>query len=198
MQKVVFLDRDGTINQEVNYLHRCEDLKFLPGVPQALHELKAAGFKLAVITNQAGVARGYYTCEDVETLHHFMNQQLEKEGAAIDAFYYCPHHPVHGIGIYKKACHCRKPETGMFEMAEKEFEVDKSHSYMIGDKLIDVEAGVNYGVTGILVGTGYGASERQNIEQKKEQPLYDFYAETLMDAARYIIRTEKGEDDGRE
>ena len=83
-------------------------------------------------------------------------------------------------------------------MAEKEFEVDKSHSYMIGDKLIDVEAGVNYGVTGILVGTGYGASERQNIEQKKEQPLYDFYAETLMDAARYIIRTEKGEDDGRE
>ena len=97
MEKIVFLDRDGTINEEVNYLHRTEDLKFLPGVPEALRLLKEAGFKLVVVTNQAGVARGYYTCADVEHLHAYMNEELKKYGAEIDAFYYCPHHPVHGI-----------------------------------------------------------------------------------------------------
>lgn len=107
MEKIVFLDRDGTINEEVNYLHRTEDLKFLPGVPEALRLLKEAGFKLVVVTNQAGVARGYYTCADVEHLHAYMNEELKKYGAEIDAFYYCPHHPVHGIGIYKKVF--RKP-----------------------------------------------------------------------------------------
>jgi len=195
MEKIIFLDRDGTINREVNYLHRPEDLVFLPGVAEAMSMLKDAGFKLVVITNQAGVARGYYTCEDVEKLHHFMNGKLIPLGAGVDAFYYCPHHPVHGIGIYKRDCRCRKPGIGMFEMAEQDFEIDKAHSYMIGDKLIDVEAGVTYGVAGILVGTGYGASERQKVTDEKEMPLYDFYAETLMDAARYIIERDAAGDE---
>ena len=190
MEKVIFLDRDGTINREVNYLHKPEDLEFLPGVIEALRRLKQAGYKLVVITNQAGVARGYYDCEDVEALHVFMNQKLKPVGAEVDAFYFCPHHPVHGVGQYKAECSCRKPGTGMFEMAEREFPVDKSRSYMIGDKLIDVEAGKRYGVAGILVGTGYGAAERAAIIEKKEMPLYDFYAETLMDAAGYIIEGE--------
>ena len=164
MEKIVFLDRDGTINEEVNYLHRTEDLKFLPGVPEALRLLKEVGFKLVVVTNQAGVARGYYTCADVEHLHAYMNEELKKYGAEIDAFYYCPHHPVHGIGIYKKVCQCRKPGTGMFLQAEERFRIDKAHSYMIGDKLLDVEAGVNYGVPGILVGTGYGADINREIK----------------------------------
>ena len=86
MEKVVFLDRDGTINEEVNYLHRTEDLKLLPGVPEALRLLKEAGFKLVVVTNQAGVARGYYTCADVEHLHAYMNEELKKYGAEIEAF----------------------------------------------------------------------------------------------------------------
>lgn len=193
MDKIVFLDRDGTINREVNYLHRPEDLEFLPGAAEAMRLLKEAGFKLVVITNQAGVARGYYTCEDVEALHRYMNEQLKPLGAVVDAFYYCPHHPVYGIGVYKKDCRCRKPGTGMFEMAEQDFLVDKDHSYMIGDKLIDVEAGVNYGVVGILVGTGYGVAERKRIEDKRETPRYDFYAETLVDAARYIVGREAGE-----
>ena len=167
MEKIVFLDRDGTINEEVNYLHRTEDLKFLPGVPEALRLLKEAGFKLVVVTNQAGVARGYHTCADVEHLHASMNEELKKYGAEIDAFYYCPHHPVHGIGIYKKVCQCRKPGTGMFLQAEERFRIDKAHS-------------------GILVGTGYGADINREIKEKGEKPLYDFYAETLMDAARYI------------
>ncbi len=191
MDKVIFLDRDGTINEEVHYLHRPEDLKILPGVPQAIRLWRQAGYKIIVITNQAGVARGYYTCQDVENLHRHMNRMLEKEGARIDAFYYCPHHPEYGIGIYKKVCRCRKPGVGMFEMAERDFAVDKARSYMIGDKALDIQAGKNYGVYSILVGTGYGAGLRAEAVEKGEQPFYDFYAETLVDAAEFILKRER-------
>lgn len=194
MDKVIFLDRDGTINEEVNYLHKPEDLQILPGVPEAIKLLRDGGFKILVVTNQAGVARGYYSSRDVEALHEYLNQQLKKSGAWIDRFYYCPHHPVHGIGEYKRACHCRKPETGMFEQAGQEYDVDKEHSYMIGDKLLDVEAGNRYGVHGILVGTGYGRQIHQEQLEKQEDAIYDVYQETLMDAARYIMEREKTED----
>ena len=96
--KTVFLDRDGTMNVEVNYLHRPEDLQLIPGVPQAVRQLNEAGFCVVVVTNQAGVARGYYGEEDVKRLHQYLNEQLKAEGAHVDAFYYCPHHPEHGIG----------------------------------------------------------------------------------------------------
>ena len=166
MEKVIFLDRDGTLNEEVNYLHRKEDLVLLPGVPEALKAFKDQGYRLVVVTNQAGVARGYYTEDDVKELHRYMNELLAGQGVKIDAFYYCPHHPEHGIGKYKVRCHCRKPETGMFEMAEQDFVVDKASSWMIGDKLIDMEAGRKYGVRTVLVGTGYGAGVHE--EQKKK------------------------------
>lgn len=209
MEKVIFLDRDGTLNEEVHYLHRKEDLKLLPGVPKALKQLRDAGYKLVVITNQAGVARGYYKESDVKELHRYMNRLLKEQGGGIDAFFYCPHHPEHGIGEYKKACHCRKPETGMFEMAQRLFDIDRSASWMIGDKLIDVEAGRRFGLSTVLVGTGYGAEERRRAEKpcqddgmgrNKENPEgeaaearqkarpYDIYAETLEDAAREILR----------
>ena len=185
MERIVFLDRDGTLNEEVCYLHRPEDLRILPGVPKALRMLKKAGYRLVVVTNQAGVARGYYTEEDVKLLHRYMNEILEKDGAGIDAFYYCPHHPEHGIGVYKKECHCRKPDIGMFEMAASQFPVDRAHSFMIGDKILDVEAGKGFGLTSILVGTGYGESERGRI---LGQLPWDFYAADLMEAARWIIQ----------
>lgn len=191
MDKVIFLDRDGTINEEVNYLHRPEDLNILPGVPQAIRQMNETGFKVVVVTNQAGVARGYYTEADVEHLHEYMNEELKKDGAHIDQFFYCPHHPEHGIGEYKVVCHCRKPETGMFEMAEQYYEIDKSHSYMIGDKEIDVQAGHNYGVTGILVGTGYGTDIKKRVEEHQEVPVYDIYAADLMAAARWIAEREE-------
>ena len=107
MEKVIFLDRDGTLNEEVNYLHRKEDLVLLPGVPEALKAFKDQGYRLVVVTNQAGVARGYYTEDDVKELHRYMNELLAGQGVKIDAFYYCPHHPEHGIGKYKVRCHCR-------------------------------------------------------------------------------------------
>ena len=180
---------DGTLNEEVNYLHRPEDMHLLAGVPEALRRLKEAGFKLVVVTNQAGVARGYYTEEDVKVLHRYMNELLAAEGAEIDGFYYCPHHPVHGIGSYKKECSCRKPGIGMFLQAEEQFTADKSHSYMIGDKLLDTQAGKNYGVTSILVGTGYGKELYEASQAKKDEaPSYDYYAENLPQAADWILR----------
>ena len=191
MEKVIFLDRDGTLNVEVNYLHRKEDLVLLPGVPEALKAFKDQGYKLVVITNQAGVARGYYTEEDVKELHRYMNELLAGQGAGIDAFYYCPHHPEHGIGKYKIPCHCRKPETGRFEMAEQDFEVDKASSWMIGDKLIDIEAGRNYGVRTVLVGTGYGAGVHDEQKKKGDFP-YDLYADDLLEAYDEINRETAG------
>lgn len=192
MNKIVFLDRDGTLNEEVYYLHRPEDLKLLPDVPEALALLKQAGFRLIVVTNQAGVARGYYTEEDVRSLHRYMNRILEEKGAAVDAFYYCPHHPEHGIGPYRVNCSCRKPGVGMFEQAARDFAVDKAASFMIGDKLLDVEAGKRFGLTSILVGTGYGRGLHEEDVRENRTPGYDYYADTLLSAAEWITGVGRG------
>lgn len=196
-RKTVFLDRDGTMNEEVNYLHRPEDLKLIPGVPQAVRQLNEAGFRVVVVTNQAGVARGYYGEEDVKILHQYLNELLGTEGAHVDAFYYCPHHPEHGIGQYKQECSCRKPGIGMFEAADRDCPVDRTQSFMVGDKLIDTEAGRRFGVRSILVGTGYGAGiRRQEAEQEnpEETPGYDWYAEDLKAAADLICRLDRERD----
>lgn len=205
MVKVIFLDRDGTLNVEKHYLHEPEKLEFFPDTARALRRLKEAGFVLIVVTNQAGVARGYYTEDDVVRFHEYFNRELGKAGAGIDAFYYCPHHPEAGIGKYKISCHCRKPDTGMFEQAEADLKkrgmtVDREHSFMIGDKLLDTEAGHNFGVRSILVGTGYGAGIRGEEEKNGEllpdgrpkNGAYDIYAENLDMAAEIILR-----EDGR-
>lgn len=191
MEKIVFLDRDGTLNEEVEYLHRPEDLKLLPGVPGALKRLKDGGFKLVVVTNQAGVARGYYTEADVAALHQYLNRLLAGDGAEIDRYFYCPHHPEHGIGKYRAACHCRKPETGMLEMAEKYYRVDKSKSFMIGDKLLDTEAGRRYGVHPVLVGTGYGKEIYDGLTKEQRKVSFDYYAPTMEMAADWILDQEE-------
>lgn len=195
LDKVIFLDRDGTINEEVEYLHRPEDLRILPGVAEAVRNLREHGFKIVVVTNQAGVARGYYSEEDVKRLHRYLNECLEKNGASIDHFFYCPHHPVHGIGKYKTVCRCRKPEIGMFLMAEQYYQVDKEHSWMIGDKLLDVEAGRNYGVRSILVGTGYGNEIYAGLSEEERGRAFDAFAPDLQKAAEWILRESK-EDKG--
>lgn len=181
-ERVVFMDRDGTINEEISYLHRKEDLRLLPGAAQAVRKLNEAGYQVVVVTNQAGVARGYYTEEDVKGLHVYLNEVLAREGAVINAFYYCPHHPEHGIGRYRIRCSCRKPGIGMLEAAEKAFKhgINKEDSYMIGDKLSDITAGHRYGIKSILVATGYGSS----VSDKS----YDYYGEDLMAAADWILK----------
>lgn len=199
-ERVVFLDRDGTLNEEVNYLHRPEDLVILPGVREGLVKLKEAGYKLIVVTNQAGVARGYYPESEVAVLHRALNEMLGPE-AAVDAFYYCPHHPEHGIGPYKIRCHCRKPETGLLEEAEKNLPggIDKGESWMIGDKLSDTEAGRRFGIRSILVGTGYGKSVREKEEKEglllpDGRPVsgnYDRYASDFMAAVDIVLSFEE-------
>lgn len=165
MRQAVFLDRDGTINEERDYLFRCEDFKFISGVPQAIKRLNDADFFVVVVTNQSGVARGYYTENDVEHLHAFIQQQLCAIGAHIDAFYYCPHHPTKGLGQYKQDCCCRKGEPGMLLQAAKEHSIDLKKSFIVGDKLADVEAGMAAGCRPLLVLTGYGAQQQFLVPQ---------------------------------
>lgn len=158
MQRAVFLDRDGTINVEKEYLYQIAEFEFIPGVVDAVRLLNEAGFLVVVVTNQSGVARGYYTEEDVENLHRHVAGELKKSGARVDAWLYCPHHPD-GRGSYSLPCNCRKPLPGMLKEAAMRFDIDLAGSVMIGDKLADISAGLAVGCRTILVRTGYGADD---------------------------------------
>lgn len=174
MRRAVFLDRDGTINIEKDYLYRVEDFEFIPGVPEALRLLNEAGYFVVVVTNQSGVARGYYTEEDVENLHRHIAAELDKCGARVDAWLYCPHHPA-GKGSYSLPCHCRKPLPGMLHDAATRFDIDLEASVMIGDKLADVEAARAAGCLPILVRSGYGA-EQESLVPAGTAVYDDLYA----------------------
>jgi D-glycero-D-manno-heptose 1,7-bisphosphate phosphatase len=157
-RRAVFLDRDGTINVEVQYLSDVSKFQFIPGVPWALKRLKEAGYLLVVVTNQSGIGRGYYDEAALDSIHQHMHADLASFGAAIDACYFCPHHPEHAVGEYRKECGCRKPLPGMLQQAAADLDIDLAASFMIGDKLADVEAGINAGCTSLMVLTGYGAA----------------------------------------
>ncbi|MBL0226683.1 MAG: D-glycero-beta-D-manno-heptose 1,7-bisphosphate 7-phosphatase [Geobacteraceae bacterium] len=183
MKRAVFIDRDGTINEEKDYLFRTDDFTFIPGAPRAIRLLNEAGFLVVVVTNQSGVARGYYTEEDVHLLHRHIASQLDQHGARVDAWYYCPHHPS-GRGSYALPCRCRKPLPGMLLEAAGRFDIDLESSVMIGDKLVDVEAGAAAGCRSILVRTGYGSDEEQRCRSGIE--IYD----DLLQAAESLLRPE--------
>jgi D-glycero-D-manno-heptose 1,7-bisphosphate phosphatase len=151
------MDRDGTINVEVQYMSRVEDFEFIAGVPEALKRLKDAGFLLVVVTNQSGIGRGLYDEAALGAIHEHMHTELAAVGAPIDACYFCPHHPQHGKGDYLQECGCRKPLPGMLQQAAQQLDIDLSASFMIGDKLADMEAGINAGCTPLMVLTGYGS-----------------------------------------
>ena len=151
MKKAIFLDRDGTIIADKGFVHKGEDLELLPGAAQAIKMAKEAGFLVVVITNQSGVARGYFSEEDVKTLNHHLNRILAREGARVDAFYYCPHHPEATVKAYRQVCSCRKPQPGLLLLAAKELGIDLSRSWMIGDSPRDVEAGKQAGCRTILL-----------------------------------------------
>jgi len=156
LRKAVFLDRDGTIDVEKDYLYRIEDFEFIPGVPEAIARLNKAGCLVVVVTNQSGVARGYFPLEDVEKLHTHIQAQLSHFGARIDRFYICPHHPTAGTGKLRRECDCRKGAPGLLLQAAGELGIDLAASYMVGDKSADLEAGHRAGCRSILVRTGYG------------------------------------------
>ena len=149
--KAIFLDRDGTLNVDVNYLYKIEDFAWVPEAREALAYLVQQGYTLFVITNQSGIARGYYTIAQMEQLHEHMNQELAQVGAHIEKFYYCPHHQKEGVlPEYVKDCDCRKPKPGMLLQAMAEYDIDKASSLMIGDSKRDVEAAEAAGIRGVL------------------------------------------------
>lgn len=182
--KCVFLDRDGTINVEKHYLYRIEDFEFLPGSIEALRMLQAANYKLIIITNQSGIARGYYTEKDFLILNEWMLAELAKQGVNIDRVYYCPHHPNATIKGYRINCTCRKPKTGLFLKAAKDYSLDLSRCFAIGDKVRDLALCEESDVRGFLI----GENEDDVITEKAHEGAFHNiqYADDLYSAANMI------------
>ena len=145
-RRAAFLDRDGVINVDLPYVHRREDFELVPGVFEAVRELRRLGFVPVVVTNQSGIGRGFYTETDFNTLTDWMKQRFAAEGAAIDAVYFCPHHPSDAIDAYRIACDCRKPSSGMLLAAARDLNLDLVNSAMFGDRASDLEAAQTAGV----------------------------------------------------
>jgi D-glycero-D-manno-heptose 1,7-bisphosphate phosphatase len=150
----VFLDRDGVLIRDVNYLSRVEEIEVLTGVAEALRLLRAAGLKLVVVTNQSVVARGKLSEAGLRVIHMALSEKLAAEGAAYDAIYYCPHHPTAGVGAYNIACACRKPNPGMIERAARELGLDAKYSYVVGDQAGDMALAARVGAQGVLIREG--------------------------------------------
>ena len=184
MKKAIFLDRDGTINVEKDYIYKSEDLVFEEGAIEALKTFKNLGYILIVVSNQSGIARGYFTEEDLNIFNNNMNEILKKNGVEITEFYCCPHHPD-GIGEYKKVCECRKPNNKMIEDAIKKYNINREKSYMIGDKTSDIGAGLKSNLKTVLVKTGYGLKDMEKVD-KNETLIY----ENLKDFSE-ILKREK-------
>jgi histidinol-phosphate phosphatase family protein len=178
MRRAVFLDRDGTINEDRGYVHDREDLVLLPGAAEGIGRLNGTGMPVFVITNQSGVGRGYYTRADVEAFHARMRESLAGRGARIDGIAYCPHHPDDG-------CACRKPRPGMMEALARQHGVDLGASFVVGDAASDLEAARNVGACPILVRTGLGQRTLEALEGLAVQPAY--IARDLDEAARWIV-----------
>jgi len=182
----VFLDRDGTLIEEVGYLDRLERLAFFPWSVDAVRLLNHAGFLVVVVTNQAGVARGMYEESFVGEAHQYMDETLKAGGARVEAYYYCPHHPDGSVAAYRRQCECRKPAPGMLRQAERELGVDLGRSFVVGDRWLDIQMAQQVGAAGILVRTGYGRTEEQRpIDGVSAAAV----AENLIEAVGWILRT---------
>ena len=180
----IFLDRDGTINEEVDFLTSADELHLLPGSAEAIRLANTLGLKVIVITNQSGIARGLLTEEHLREIHAALTERLRGHQAVIDAFYYCPHHPDAELPQYRVACDCRKPGVGMITRAVQEFSIDPAQSFVIGDRLIDIQTGNAAGVESILVLTGYGKDELDLCRQQKAD--ISFIAADLSEAMQYV------------
>ena len=166
MKGIVFLDRDGTLIEEVGYLRDPDKIRPLPGVAEALRRLAAAGYRLAVISNQAGLARGKFSPAEMEAVHREFVAAFLREGVVFDAVEYCPHHPEGVVASYRETCDCRKPGTGMADRVLRRLGVpDSCPRWVVGDKMTDILMGVRLGARTILVGTGYGDRERMEGER---------------------------------
>jgi D-glycero-D-manno-heptose 1,7-bisphosphate phosphatase len=140
VRRCLFLDRDGVVNEELGYLHRREDVRFVPGIFSLCRRAKLLGYAIVIVTNQAGIGRGFYTEDDFQTLMAWIRGEFAREAVGIDAVYHCPYHPEHGIGEYRREHEDRKPGTGMLRRAAAEFGVSLAESVMVGDRCTDIAA----------------------------------------------------------
>jgi D-glycero-D-manno-heptose 1,7-bisphosphate phosphatase len=186
MNRAVFLDRDGTVTEEVGYLTSLDMLKLIRGAGAAVKRLNEAGYKVVLVTNQSGVARGYFPESLVDKAHSLLRRMLMEDGALLDGIYYCPHHPTEGKSQYTIVCDCRKPETGLLDRAAKDLAIDLKRSFMVGDKWSDVELGHRAGMRSILVRTGFLHDDPGN-----KRPAHvgdpDLTAHDLAEAVQWII-----------
>lgn len=176
----LFLDRDGVINVDHAYVHRPEDFDFVDGIFDLCREARRLGYRIFVVTNQAGIGRGYYTEQDFHDLTAWMQARLSEQGASVDAVYFSPYHPEHGIGAYKKDSACRKPGPGMLRQAGTDFEIDFARSVLVGDKYSDVQAGVAAGVGWNLLFV------QEGIGEDRLQPGVTAVLTSLRDAVAHL------------
>ena len=164
MNKAVFLDRDGVITEDPpHYAHRVDQVRIIPGSGEAIRLLNDGGYLVIVVSNQSGIARGYYQERDVALFNEEMKRQLSLEGAHIDAIYYCPHHPDGNIEKFREVCSCRKPQPGMLIQAAKQHQINLKASFLIGDKFSDIRAGNAVNCRTIFVLTGHGKEEMHHL-----------------------------------
>ncbi|MBN2233130.1 MAG: HAD family hydrolase [Deltaproteobacteria bacterium] len=170
----VFLDRDGTVIEEVGYLGRVDQVRLIPGTAAAIRRLNQGGIPVIIVTNQAGVARGYFTESRVERIHYHLQEMLAAQGATVDAIYFCPHHPEGNRKIYRRSCRCRKPEPGMVERAITELGLETCpRLFVVGDKESDMELARRIDAMAVLVFTGHGRDEyEEKIRHGERQPDY--------------------------
>jgi D-glycero-D-manno-heptose 1,7-bisphosphate phosphatase len=170
---------------EVQFLRRYEDVTWFPSTIDAIRLLNRAGFVVCVTTNQSGVGRGFYSEEDVQQIHARMTDALATAEARIDAWFYCPHHPEAAVEALRQVCECRKPSTGMIQSASRQFAIDLSQSFVVGDRISDVDLAARAGARGVLVRTGYG--ENTIREHDGRVPRAALVAENLMQATAWIL-----------
>lgn len=186
MRRAVFLDRDGVICTEEGYISDPRKMRLIPGAAEAIRLFNENGIASIVVTNQSGVARGFFDEETVVALNQAMQERLEEQGAHLDAAYYCPHHPEGVVQRYSMVCDCRKPSIGLLRQAARECNLDVEQSYLVGDKLSDIACAGRAGVKGILVLTGYGAEECKRLD-RTPGVLPAFIAADLREAAGWIL-----------
>jgi starch synthase len=188
----VFLDRDGTLNEEASYIRSPEELHLIRGAGEAVQRLNSRGFITCVMSNQSGVARGYLTEKDLISIHAKLERELARSGGRVDRMYYCPHHPTEGTPPYNIECDCRKPKTGMLLRGQEEFKLDLARSFVVGDSVVDMQAGNTVRAKTILVLTGYGAMAR---EQCRSAGVHlDHVAPTIVEAVDFVLDTVNQEE----
>ncbi|MBC8178552.1 MAG: HAD family hydrolase [Deltaproteobacteria bacterium] len=187
----VFIDRDGTINEQMGYINHISRFMLLPGTGEAIRLLNEHGYLVIIVSNQSGVARGYFPMNLVNEVHEHMMVLLERDNARVDGIFFCPHYPKGKLPEYSRACECRKPKTGLIRMACRDFDIDMANSYVIGDRCTDMEMARKADLKGILVKTGYGLGDLEYVfPDLTFEPFH--VVDDLLYAAEWIVKKNSG------